>query len=212
MCWPAVDRIAADTCLNKETVIAAVERLIEMGLLERKKRWGQSPIYRLIGVADRHSIPENQNSGNAELRESGIVECSNPEIQNSGKAENKEASVFRKSGTTVFRKPGKESTNESTKEIINTLFDEFWSFWPKRDAKADAIKAFGKLKPTQDLVNKIRINVEARLRSGDWSDRKYIPLPASYLNGRRWEDELPPNNAGPPPSSGSNGKRKPLIA
>lgn len=204
MCWPAVSRIAADTCLNKDTVIASIERLIQAGLLEKKKRWGQSPIYHLIGVIDRHTIPVNQNSGKAEFQKPGIMEAkndtSNMEIQNSGNTGNCDAPVFRKPGNSVFRKPGKESTNESTNEnYIKKLFEEFWGFWPKRQGKAEALKVFEKLHPDDALITQMRSDVSRRLATGAWLDKKFIMDPARYLRGRRWEDEIDGAQPGAPP-------------
>ena len=66
ICWPSISVLAMDTCLNKETVISAIDRLITLGLIKEKKRFGKSTIYTLVGVVDRHSIPETRNSGNAD--------------------------------------------------------------------------------------------------------------------------------------------------
>lgn len=71
-------------------------------------------------------------------------------------------------------------------------FAKFWSAYPKHEAKKDAIKAWNALKPNNDLCNTIFADLEKRLASGGvWykADRKYIPLPATYLRGARWEDE-----------------------
>ncbi len=72
-------------------------------------------------------------------------------------------------------------------------FGAFWSVWPKKVAKEAAIKAWRSLAADGDLVLRIVADVAARSKSVDWTkeDRKYVPNPASYLNGRRWEDELP---------------------
>lgn len=64
-------------------------------------------------------------------------------------------------------------------------FDLFWSAYPRREGKGRAEKAWTK---AIRLVSPERI-VEA-VRGAKWSDDKqFIPLPASWLNDRRWEDE-----------------------
>ena len=71
-------------------------------------------------------------------------------------------------------------------------FAKFWSAYPKHEAKRDAIKAWNALKPNEDLQSTIAADLEKRLASGGvWykADRRYIPLPATYLRGARWEDE-----------------------
>ena len=69
-------------------------------------------------------------------------------------------------------------------------FEQFWAIWPKKVAKAQAQKAWSKLKPDADIFAQIVHNMECHANSGDWTDIQFIPYPASYLNGRRWEDTV----------------------
>ena len=93
--------------------------------------------------------------------------------------------------------PPQLNTNHSnTKELSNKEiniypFDEFWEAYPKKKAKEDARKAWAKLKPDETLGKVIIQAVEAAKKSKDWQKEKgqYIPHPATYLNGKRWEDE-----------------------
>jgi hypothetical protein len=70
-------------------------------------------------------------------------------------------------------------------------FDRFWDVWPKKVAKEAARKAWSKLEPDEDLVEVIIGAVWRQAESREWQqqDGKYIPYPATWLNGRRWEDE-----------------------
>lgn len=70
-------------------------------------------------------------------------------------------------------------------------FEHFWASYPKKQARQDALKAWGKLKPGADLQPLMLAALEAQKRSPDWlrDGGKFIPHPASWLNGRRWEDE-----------------------
>ena len=81
------------------------------------------------------------------------------------------------------------------------LFEDFWNAYPKKKAKADSRKAWKKLKPSAELVKQIIEAVKLQLQPEDWQKDKgrYIPYPATYLNGRRWEDEIP---AQPEPKRG----------
>lgn len=71
-------------------------------------------------------------------------------------------------------------------------FERFWAAYPKRQAKADAVKAWNKLNPSPELVDTIVTAVEKASRSENWlkDGGRFIPLPATYLNGQRWEDEF----------------------
>ena len=84
----------------------------------------------------------------------------------------------------------KEEDIEIDKEDICS-FDEFWSAYPKKKAKEAARKAWVKLKPDETLGKEIIQAVTDSAKTKDWikENGKYIPYPATYLNGKRWEDE-----------------------
>ena len=69
-------------------------------------------------------------------------------------------------------------------------FEQFWLIWPKKVAKAQARKAWAKLKPDADVFALIVGNLETHANSGDWADIQFIPYPATYLNGQRWDDAV----------------------
>jgi hypothetical protein len=72
-------------------------------------------------------------------------------------------------------------------------FDAFWSAYPKKVAKTNAMKAWLKLLPDEDTVEKIMSGLYVWKHSEEWTrdDGRFIPHPATWLNGRRWEDEVP---------------------
>lgn len=84
----------------------------------------------------------------------------------------------------------KKSKGETTRAHVP--FSEFWPLYPKKQAKAAAEKAYLKIKPDRALFEKMKKALEAQKASFDWQKEsgRYIPLPATWLNGKRWEDEL----------------------
>jgi len=72
---------------------------------------------------------------------------------------------------------------------IQEGFDEFWSVYPNRKAKKDAIKAWGQAAkerpPMEDLLRAIR----SQCKTDMWQRGMGIPYPASWLRGERWKDE-----------------------
>ena len=87
-----------------------------------------------------------------------------------------------------------EIVNSKTKkDIYPILFDAFWQAYPKKVGKADALKAFTKLKPDSELMQTILAAIAQWSKTDQWSkdNRQYVPMPATYIRGRRWEDELP---------------------
>lgn len=69
-------------------------------------------------------------------------------------------------------------------------FDRFWSNYPRRVGKKDAIKAWRKANPDESLVDLIVASVERWKRSDQWTKDKgqFIPYPATFLRGERWND------------------------
>lgn len=66
-------------------------------------------------------------------------------------------------------------------------FESFWAAYPRRQAKQDAVKAWSKIAP--DEVEAILAGVERQRDCEQWR-RGFVPLPATFLNNRRWEDEV----------------------
>jgi hypothetical protein len=75
------------------------------------------------------------------------------------------------------------------------LFPKFWALYPKKVCKAAAEKAWAKLRVTDDLFNLIAQGLAKQCASQAWTKDggQFIPHPATWLNGKRWEDEIPSN-------------------
>lgn len=91
------------------------------------------------------------------------------------------------------RKEKKRKNNPLTPltQLEQDLFNRFWKAYPKRKAKPRAERAFLKAGPDELLVVQMTAMIEKAKTSEDWTreNGKYIPLPATWLNDRRWEDE-----------------------
>lgn len=72
------------------------------------------------------------------------------------------------------------------------LFDVFWKIYPKKVGKAATLKAWKKIKPSQQLAERIIQSVSEHLSDPQWKKEngQFIPHPATYLNQGRWDDEV----------------------
>jgi len=74
-------------------------------------------------------------------------------------------------------------------------FEEFWSAYPRKVVKVRARKAWGQIDgglPDADLTHCIVASLVAWQDSEGYpTEIKFFPHPATWLNGRRWDDELP---------------------
>ena len=72
----------------------------------------------------------------------------------------------------------------------SVTFDDFWAIYPRRQAKVDARKAWAKIKPEEHVA--ILQGIMDWMPAWREKEFEYCPMPATYLNGGRWEDEVPP--------------------
>lgn len=79
--------------------------------------------------------------------------------------------------------------NESAALEAAPTFDDFWLLYPRRVAKRDAQKAWQRMSEDEHLAAIVAMADWRRV----WRDKEvqYIPHPATWLHGARWEDELP---------------------
>ena len=65
-------------------------------------------------------------------------------------------------------------------------FQTFWAEYPKKVAKVDAEKAAKKIADSEWPA----VLEGLRKYKKVWTDRQFIPYPGTFLNKRRWEDEI----------------------
>ena len=83
-------------------------------------------------------------------------------------------------------------------------FEGFWKFYPRGEARAKAVAAWDRLRPDDELIAAMGIALKAQMAGEDWQRGIGIPYASTWLNGRRWEDDMskrPPSrvNAAAPP-------------
>lgn len=80
---------------------------------------------------------------------------------------------------------------ETEIETEDIYFQKFWNLYPNKKAKASAKKAWASAKINGEF-DSVMAALEIQSRSPDWTKNKgeFIPYPASWINGRRWEDEV----------------------
>jgi DNA replication protein DnaC len=67
-------------------------------------------------------------------------------------------------------------------------FDDFWKDYARHDGKANALKAWGKLKKTdRDLALSV-LNQQLAVWKKEGTEKQFIPHASTWLNGRRFED------------------------
>jgi len=73
---------------------------------------------------------------------------------------------------------------------VKSRFLDFYSVYPKKKDKSKAEQAWkkNKLDEKADLIiNDVINRIE---NESSWQDKQFIPLPTTYINGKRWEDDV----------------------
>jgi len=170
--WPARGTLAARAKCTIKSVDRAITELISVGALEKELRRDESG---------------QQSSLYTLRRMRGATKTTQGGRQNSHRGGDKIDPL------TIT------SELEPVKSMYSKAFEEFWHHYPHKVDKARARKAFGKID-----VKKLLLVIEGAdqfAHDPNLPARAYIPYPATWLNGERWED-------GPLPARSKRGESK----
>jgi len=91
---------------------------------------------------------------------------------------------------------GKGIGSVKVEVVYSDDFLKFWESYPRKEKKDEAFKSFSKyadLPPVDEIIAK----VELFKLSDSWKDDggKYIPMPTTWLNQRRWKEDPKANES-----------------
>lgn len=177
-CWPSYQHIADQCEIARSTVKTHIRELEKAGLVRRE--------FRRNGELNKSNVFHLTLSGGAGAARGGGA-AENPP----GAAENPGGGAGAAPRTSHLSEPVKEPKPMCTS--VEDGFDQFWKLYPKKKGRKDALKAWNKLKPDADLQVVMITALAKHCASLDWikSNGQYIPNASTWLNGERWQDELP---------------------
>ena len=72
------------------------------------------------------------------------------------------------------------------------MFERFWKLYPRKRDKLKALRAWDKLKADRKLMQTMSAALKAQMATEEWQrdNGRAIPYPSTWINNRRWEDEL----------------------
>jgi len=68
-------------------------------------------------------------------------------------------------------------------------FAGFWEYYPRGENKQGAIRAWDRLRPSDELIDAMAQALRRQMESDSWRAGVGIPYASTWLNNRRWEDE-----------------------
>lgn len=85
-----------------------------------------------------------------------------------------------------------KTKNDIDERDRSERFEKFWSAYPRKENKQKAIAAFEKVNPDDQMLDAMLRAIERQKTSSQWQEEggRFIPHPTTWLNGRRWEDEV----------------------
>ena len=125
-CWPSYEDICERSCANRKSVVSAIKKLEEAGLIKKTRRYSKSTVYELLISTGFGSITRSTDMGSIERPNIGHMDRSDI-------------------GTLTTIEPSKEPSYRSR-------FTDFWNLYPKKVAKPAAEKAFKNLTKKDQLA------------------------------------------------------------
>lgn len=177
-CWPQTARLAEKCALDRKTVqrhlIALHERGVVTKLFRRKRMDG-----RLAGWQYRLNMDAVE--GSWEARQEG---SSTPPLEGS--------LAFPQEGSpTPPLEPSVKNRQVEPSDRTSVTFDAWWDAYPRKTGKAAAVKTWARMTITDREAAASILPEHVAYWERERTPKHFIPHPATWLNGRRWEDELP---------------------
>lgn len=201
-CWPKIRTIAEEAGISYSTVQRCINSLVDRGFMTVQRTHAQDGSlggYRFYMANDK--ISPGWENFRHEDKPSGQNDQSSPTGQNDrthrsncylGTGQNDRTKPIRltskrTSKNNPLNPPAAENqmVKKAETEIIQPdSFDAFWAAYPRKVSKGHARKAWAAAIRKTSAVEIIRAVAEAR-----WPrEPKFIPHPATWLNGERWND------------------------
>lgn len=231
-CWPGSASLAAKTGLSEGSVRRYITKLDERGILEKVERRRRKNgtlgtwIYRLRLDIDFSSSKELSGAAKPQRVTSGNRRpVATDEQENEHQCAVGQRAPMRaheSSVTEPSREPSEntraprssQTPTEQAAEVSvreHDDFDDWWQAYPRKTAKANAQRAWGKMKPADRTAAIEALGDHVRSWRLRGTAPEYIPHAASWLNGRRWEDDLTPATMGLKPNPVIVGLQQRLI-
>lgn len=169
---------------GRDAVNGAINELIEHGYITRTK------IVNELGTFDgyRYDIYEKPQTEDGKIAD---IPFTDKPFTEEPFTENSTVSNTNQLNTNILNTNIENIPLISPTERIDLLFAEFWKAYPRKDDKKRAYAKFKAIKNIEKVFPDIMADVEAKKLSDQWNEKggKYIPMPSTYLNNERWNDE-----------------------
>lgn len=205
-CWAANDYFERLYGLSTRTVIRMIQSLADAGYIAVSG--GQTTRRRIYAGIN----PMAKAAADAENQEASAKNGT----RNKKRTSAKNVTASAKNVTAIYndtedhdtppKAPQGAGVSKSTPKWNPERFEAFWRYYPaipdgtghgRRPAKDRAARAWDKLRPDDATIAAMGTALRRQKESRQWRDGIGIPYASTWLNGRKWEEEIEelPRNA-----------------
>lgn len=200
VCWPSIPTIAKRVCASERAVQNAIKWLEAAGVVSANRSNGRHTSYTVTPAAyspqqEIHPRTRFTSAANApahDMHHTPAPDAGVPPQEMHQPPQEMPSNHHKPSIEPSRNRQGASAKKEKAK--AGALFERFWQAYPRKVAKADAEKAFQKLGADEVLLTVLLAAILKQSASAEWREEggKFIPHPATWLNGKRWLDEQAP--------------------
>lgn len=185
-------------CVTEATIKAALSDLANMGLVHLYTVDGDS--YLCLRNWEKH---QNRRATSSKFPEPPEVADSCMQMQADASRCSQEQADSPDTRYSKLDTRNSNNENDHARADVPDGFVDFWSVYPRKVSKQNAVKAWRSAKITDP--DTIIADVKRRCDT-EWkgAEMQFIPHPATYINQRRWEDETPPQERKEVPKADKN--------
>lgn len=206
--FPSIARLCADTGLSERAVRNNLRDLEEAGVIERGN---QAVAAAFIDRADRRPTvydivmdEDERGAGNAAREATGGTS-----FQNGGHLTTERGASPAPEPSYNHQLNRQKDSSLPLGDPVEADFDEWYALYPHKVGRGAALKAYRSARKKTgkgELLESVKRFAAAKARDG--TEKRFIPHPATWLNGERWADEAQPSSQASSPATG-NGQARP---
>lgn len=222
--FPSVDTLTVQLNISKDTIYKYIKELREKGVIEVEQireggRFSRN-IYTLLNYNPNMISTESGSTGHgttgADTTVSDQVDTKNNRTKsNRLKSNNNKTPIPPQgadgdSGEKIPKNPEMEQPKKPTKKVdsYSERFEQWWSIYPRKTAKGAAWNRWkaDKLDSRADeLIEKL---TQQNAMQYAFTETKYIPNASTYLNQKRYDDEIEFKGKGNETNSAGNQRKE----
>lgn len=178
--------------LSERTVIRQIKALEAAGYIVVEDATGGSALRKIFaGVNPVAGPPDKNVSTPCQNRQGGT----DKNVTQNSKAN----SLNNQSPHTPQR--GRSKKWKETADWKSERFEAFWKYYPRGENRQAAIRAWDKLRPSDELISVIARSLKRQMATEDWQNGIAIPYASTYLNNARWTDRAKKPLPAPQPAA-----------